>query len=448
MTKIKQKNSLIQNLVNQERQKAQSMADTIADLAEEGYREFESAKILTDYLNTNGFIVEFPWKYMPTAFKATWGNSKPAIGILAEYDALPGCGIKPGAWGHGCGHNLLGVASVVGAKVIKQILQSRKIKGSIVLWGCPAEEQVGGKVFMARDGAFRDNDVVLSWHPDHENYVDWAGHSALDSITFEFFGKTAHGAWADKGRSALDGVILLDVAVNYLREHLPENVRIHGCICNGGDVPNVVPAYAKSWYYIRGKDRMQVDDVKRRILACARGAASATETRFKITRLTGVYNRLQNDSLGNIVLENMQLFGFPKTTDADIQKVKKLGKNPLFSQTISPNSGRLFRRSSSDEENVSRLAPFTMFRIACVSKDDVPFHHRDFTRQITFPFAHRGMLRAGEIFAGTAFDLYKNPKLMGKVKSEFKARTKNFIYDPLITKRQKPVLWHLNYTDI
>lgn len=435
---MKKKKDVIQKIVNQEKEQAQFMADRIADFAEKGYHEFKSAKILTDYLSKNGFKVEFPWKYMPTAFKASWGHSKPAIGFLAEYDALPDCGVEPGSNGHACGHNLLGVASVIGAKTVKEILQARKIKGSIVVWGCPAEELVGGKVFMARDGAFRDNDAILSWHPEKENYVDWTGHAALDSITFEFFGKTAHGSLAHEGRSALDAVMLMDVAVNYLREHIPDNVRIHMCICDGGDVPNVVPSYAKSWYYIRGKDRTQVDEIGSRVLLCARGAALATETKLKTTRLTAVYHRLENDVFGNVVLENMRLFDIPKETQIDIQKVKAMGKKPVFSQSVSANLGRKQRLSSSDEENVSWLAPFMLFHVACISKEDVAFHHRDVAIQVKFPFAHRGMLRASEIFAGTAYDLYTNLELLKKIKTEFKRKTTNFVYDPLISKKLRP----------
>ncbi len=438
MVDMNTKKELIQKTVSKEKKRVAAMSDAIADLAEKAYHEFESAKILTDYLSSNGFKIEYPWKYMPTAFKASWGSGKPSIGILAEYDALPNCGTKPGTSGHGCGHNLLGVGSVVGAKVIKDILELRKIEGGIVVWGCPAEELVGGKVFMARDGAFRENDVVLSWHPDRENYVDRAGHFALDSIIFEFFGKTAHGSWAHEGRSAIDGVVLTDVSVNYLREHIPEDVRIHMCICNGGDAPNVVPAYAKSWYYIRSKTRAGVEDITRRVSNCARGAALATDTKLKITRLTGVYERLENDTFANVVTANMIFLDAVKATEVDAREVEKLGKKPVFSKGISRDLGHTKRPSSSDEENVSWLAPFMMFRTACVSMDDVSLHHKDFTAQIKLPFAHKGMLKASEIFAATAYDLYTNADLLKNVKEEFESKTVNFCYSPLISRHLKP----------
>lgn len=435
---MKTKKQLIQKLIEKEAKQACKMSDAIADLAETGYKEFKSAKILTDYLKENGFKIEYPWKYMPTAFKATWGSSKPVIGLLAEYDALPNCGVEPETNGHGCGHNLLGVGSTVGAKVVKEILETQKIKGSVVLWGCPAEELAGGKVFMARDGAFKDNDAILAWHPEKENYVNWAGHSAMDSLTFEFHGKSAHGAWAHQGRSALDGVILMDVAVNYLREHIPDEVRIHMCIPNGGSAPNVVPDYAKSWYYIRGKDRQQVDDIRRRVILCARGAAMATETKMKVNRMTGLYNRLENETFGNVVLENMQLFDITKETNTDIRKVKAMGKKPVFSREISPKMGHKRRPSSSDENNVSWLCPFAMFHTACTTKEDVPVHHRDYAIQVKFPYAHRGMLRASKVFAATAYDLYTKPQLLKKIKAEFSKKTRGFTYDPLVSKRLKP----------
>ncbi|GAG04228.1 unnamed protein product, partial [marine sediment metagenome] len=228
----KAKKALVKKLVARQKHGATKVSDAIADLAEPGFQELESARLLADYLAERGFRMEWPWRHMPSAFKATWGKGRPVIGLLAEYDALPDCGPDAGSWGHGCGHNLLGTAAAAGAVAAKGVLEARKAKGKIVVWGCPAEELLAGKVYMARDGAFRGNDAILGWHPGG-NAVNAAGGSALDSLLFEFHGKTAHGAGAHRGRSALDGVMLLDVAANYLREHVPENVRIHMCIRDG-----------------------------------------------------------------------------------------------------------------------------------------------------------------------------------------------------------------------
>jgi len=431
------KKRLVRKLVAAEASEARRISDAIADLAEPGFAEFESATLLTDYLAERGFRCERPWRHMPTAFKATRGRGRPVIGVLAEYDALPDCGPKKGEWGHGCGHNLLGVAAAAGGVAAAEALAEKKLPGKIVVWGCPAEETLAGKVYMARDGAFRRQDAVLGWHPGPKSSISPLGGAAMDSMVFEFFGKTAHGAKADHGRSALDGVMLLDVAANYLREHVPENVRIHMCIRDGGAAPNVVPAYAKSWYYVRAKDREQVDDVRERLVAAARGAAMATGTRLKVKRLTGIYGRLENDVMADAVRENLTLFGAPRATKRDAALVKKLGKPPEFNRGV--DLGRHKQgRASSDEDNVSWLAPLGRFSMACSSARDVTGHHRDYAAQMKLPFAHRGMLRAAEVIAGAAVDLASQKRLVARAAAEFKKRTRGFRYDPLVPKKQKP----------
>jgi len=433
----KTKKALVRKLVAREAAAARRVSDAIADWAEPGFQEVASSKRLAEYVARRGFRVEWPWRHMPTAFKATAGTGRPSVGLLAEYDALPNCGAEEGTWGHGCGHNLLGTAAALGAVAARGALAARKLRGRIVLWGCPAEEILAGKVYMARDGAFRRHDAVLAWHPGSETRVTPLGGSSMDSVLFEFFGRTAHGAAAHHGRSALDGVMLLDVAANYLREHVPENVRIHMCVLEGGGAPNVVPAYAKAWYYVRGKDREQVDDVRRRLVACGRGAAMATGTKLKVTRLAGCYSRLANDVMSKLVGENLKLFGAPRVTPADQDLVRKLGKKPVFSRGVDAPDDKQ-GRGSSDEDNVSWLAALGRFTVACVSKKDVPGHHRDYAAQMKLPFAHRGMLRAAEVFAGAVCDLADDAKLAARARAEFKQRTRGFRYDPLVPKRQKP----------
>ena len=433
----KTKKALVRKLVAREAAAAKRISDAIADLAEPGFQEFESAKLLADYVARRGFRVEWPWRHMPTAFRATWGKGRPVVGLLAEYDALPNCGPEEGRWGHGCGHNLLGAGAAAGAVAAKGALEARGLDGRIVLWGCPAEEILAGKVYMARDGAFRRHDAILAWHPGSDTRVAPLGGSSMDSVLFEFFGKTAHGASAHSGRSALDGVMLLDVAANYLREHVPENVRIHMCILDGGSAPNVVPAYAKAWYYVRGKDRQQVDEVRGRLIGCARGAALATETKLKITRLTGNYSRLANDVMAKLLGENLAIFGAPRVTPKDEDNVRKLGKKPVFNRGVNTPSDKQ-GRGSSDEDNVSWLAPLGQFCVTCTSKEDVTGHHREYAAQVKLPFAHRGMVRAAEVFAGALLDLAANPKRAARARAEFQKRTRNFRYDPLVPKRQKP----------
>ncbi len=329
---------------------------------------------------------------------------------------------------------MLGVAPAVGAVAAKEILESNGSKGKIIYYGCPAEETLAGKVYMARDGAFRDLDVCLAWHPG-SNGVNKYGGSSLDSVVFEFFGRTAHGASAHNGRSALDAVMLTDIAANYLREHVPENVRIHSVIRDGGDAPNVVPAFAKIWYFVRGKDRKQVDEVRDRLSACARGAAEATDTEMKYSRITAVYPRLANDEMCKVVKKNLHLFGGARPNSSDKKRVQAIGYKGEFNTKISDREGQQ-GRGSSDEDNVSWLAPLGKFGLTCYT-NQTPGHHRDLAAQAVMPFAERAMLQAAKIFAGSAIDLILDPKLVKNVRAEFRKRTRGFTYDPLIPKRQK-----------
>ncbi len=329
----------------------------------------------------------------------------------------------------------MGVAPAAGAVAAKNVLEASGFKGRIVYYGCPAEETLAGKVYMARDGAFGDLDAVLAWHPADSTGVNNFGGSSLDSLVYDFSGKTAHGASAHLGRSALDGVMLMDVAANYLREHVPENVRIHCVIRDGGDAPNVVPARARVWYYVRGKDRDEVDEVRERLHNCARGAATATDTEVEWKRITAVYPRLPNDAMCEVVRRNLELFGPPRATKADRQRVKELGYEGEFDAKVEEGSGSQMR-GSSDEDNVSWLAPMGRFHMVCYTKG-TPGHHRDMAAQAVMPFAERSILQSAKVFSGAAVDLCRDEKLLREVRSEFGKRTRGFKYDPLIPKRQK-----------
>lgn len=329
----------------------------------------------------------------------------------------------------------MGVAPAAGAVAAKIVLENFNISGQVVYYGCPAEETLAGKVYMARDGAFGDLNAVLAWHPGTNTGANYYGGSSLDSLVYEFFGKTSHGASADMGRSALDGVMLMDVAANYLREHMPENCRIHCVIRNGGDAPNVVPAYAKVWYYVRGKDRKQVDELRERLTKCAEGAAIATETTMKWHRITAVYPRLPNDVLFDAIKKNIDLFGPPRASITDRNRVKKLGYPGEFNAKIETGKGSQ-GRGSSDEDNVSWLAPMGRFSMVCYTKG-TPGHHRNMTAQALMPFAERAILQTAKIFAGSAIDLITDSKLLKQATAEFKKKTRGFKYDPLIPKSQK-----------
>jgi len=437
MMKAADKKKLVRRLVAPEAKEASRLAGRIWELAEPPFQEKQSAKLLADYLGSRGFGVTFPFRMVPTAFKAVKGRGKPVIGMLGEYDALPDCGEKPGTYGHACGHNLLGVGAAAGAVAIANLLAAKKKPGRVVYWGCPAEEALAGKVYMARDGGFRGMDACLCWHPSGETCVKAAGGSALDSLVFEFRGQTAHGAYAHAGRSALDAAMLMDVAVNYLREHVPENVRIHCVIRDGGNAPNVVPEYAKIWYYVRAKDRAEVDEVAQRLVCCAKGAAMATETKVRFKKITAMYSRLRNETLAELVRDNLVLMGAPRATEADRKRVRKLGKKGTFAKSVQKEIGSEPGRASSDEDSVSWLAPLGGFTVACVAQG-TRGHHRDYTRQSNLPFAHRGMMRAAEILVAAAWDLFTDGRWLRKARAEFEKGTQGFRYSPLIPRNQRP----------
>ncbi len=432
----KARKQAVEKAVRPEVRPAEALLKQVHEFAEPAFKETKSVAAIAAYLAERGFRVEFPWKKIPTAFRAVWGKGRPAIGILGEYDALPNCGKQEGTWGHGCGHDLLGVAAAAGAVAAAKVLAARRGKSAkVIYYGCPAEETLAGKGYMARDGAFRDMDACLCWHPGGKNKVRATGGSALDSLVFEFFGKTAHGAGAHAGRSALDGVMLMDVAANYLREHVPENVRMHMVVRDGGDAPNVVPAYAKAWYYVRGKSREQVDEIRERLIRCARGAAQATETKMKWQRIAAVYERCENEAMEAVVAENLMLFGGPKAMPADKRRAKRLGLKGEFASGIDEKRDAQ-GRGSTDEDNVSWLAPLGGFAIACVSKGTTG-HHRDWDAQTTLPFAVRAMSQAAKIFAACTINLVTAKRKLAAAKREFRKQTRGLTYDPLLKKTQK-----------
>jgi len=250
--------------------KTAQISEQLWDLSEIALEEHRSAELLADYLEEEGFAVERGVAGMPTAFVASWGEGRPILGILAEYDALPGVGNaavpersprEDGVTsGQGCGHNLFGAASVTGAVALKKTMEELGLTGTVRLYGSPAEETVVGKVFMARDGLYDDLDAALDWHPSDETKTRNDPGQAMNSFTVEFFGQAAHGAYDPwNGRSALDGVELLNYGANMMREHIEPSTRIHYVIPEGGDAPNVVPEYAKVWYYVRDLSRESVE---------------------------------------------------------------------------------------------------------------------------------------------------------------------------------------------
>ena len=276
----------------------------IWEFAEVGYKEVKSCALLQQEMKAQGFTLETNIAEIPTAFLATWGSGKPVIGIMGEYDALPGLSQdtvpekKPlvvNGTGHGCGHNLLGTASAFAAVAVKNYLAEHKMPGTVVFYAAPAEEGGGGKVFMARAGAFNRCDAILSWHPGTINQVFNGSSLANINAKFKFYGTASHAAAApEAGRSALDGALLLFNCVEFLREHVPQETRIHYVVTNGGGAANVVPPYAEALMYARSPSMTVLDDVWERIGNCAKAGALGTGTREETEIIAAVYNLLPN----------------------------------------------------------------------------------------------------------------------------------------------------------
>jgi aminobenzoyl-glutamate utilization protein B len=313
---------------------AKKLSKQIWDLAELQFVEYRSSEALIEFLTAAGFTIEKGVAHIPTAFVATYTNGEgPTVGTLGEYDALAGLGCEiadtyrpTGKSGHGCGHNLLGVGGAAACVAAKEAMESLGIHGTVKFFGCPAEEGGNAKVFMVREHVFDGVDGLVSWHPANANVVSLASAMAIMSVRYRFHGRAAHaGVCPHLGRSALDAAILTDVCVNYLREHVPPDVRIQSVISNGGKVPNIVPDEAEIWYYIRAPKRRSLDDVFHRMNKIADGIAMATET--TVEKLQGVgacSNGLPNKTLSEMTLANLKRVGGPVFDDEDRAFAEKL----------------------------------------------------------------------------------------------------------------------------
>ena len=433
------------------------MAIDLWNYSEIALREHRSAEMLASLLETEGFTLERGVAGMPTAFVATYGSGSPVIGILAEYDALPGVGNaavphkqarEDGVTsGQGCGHNLFGAGSVGGAIALKRAMKKHKLRGTIKLFGSPAEETVVGKVYMANAGLFDNLDAVLVWHPGLTNEVSNQPGRALNNFTVEFFGQAAHGS-ADpwNGRSALDAVELMNHAVNMMREHIPPTARIHYVIPNGGDAPNVVPEYAKVWYFARGLNREEVQDYYDRILKIAEGAALSTGTTHKVFLITGVHEYLLNRPLQEALQANLELVGAPEFDDTDHTFAKALQK--VVGKEESGYDGEIkplpdepgpVEGGSSDVAEVSYLAPTGEFSVTTAAAA-VPWHSWATSACHGTAAARKGAVIAAKIIAATGVDLLTDAELLKRTKKFFDESTEGKTYVSPIPLDQKAPL--------
>jgi aminobenzoyl-glutamate utilization protein B len=424
-----------------------------------------ACNLLANELEAAGFALERGIGNLPTAFVATWGSGSPIIGILGEYDALPGLSqqlsadrtpIHTGGPGHGCGHNLFGVACLGAVLALKTTMETQQITGTIRYYGCPAEETLVGKTFMAKAGVFDDLDAALAWHPGDTNTI-WASSSlAMNSFRVNFHGVSSHAA-ADphNGRSALDGVQLMDVGVNYLREHIIPEARIHSVITSGGQAPNVVPAYAQIWYFVRAPRRDQVAAIYARVLDIAKGAALMSGTTYDIDFVTGCYELLPNLALSQLMLEKMQEVGgacftaeeqaFAKQLQATftpgtlehafdltqrqvrIELDRAMIETPLWEQILPHTETYMVMPGSTEVGDVSQITPTAQLTTCCWPLG-TPGHSWQIVASSGSSIGAKGMLLAAKTLALTAIDLLTKPDVLAAAQAEFQRKIKGKPY--------------------
>ena len=426
------------------------IAHNIWDLAEMGYLEEKSSALLQETLADAGFSITKGIAGIPTAFKAEYGSGYPVIAILGEYDALPGLSqqavpMKESAGkaaGHACGHHLFGTASTAAAISVKEWMKANKIKGTIRFYGCPAEEGGSGKVYMVREGVFDDVDVALHWHPGSANAASAGAALANKSAKFRFHGISAHAAGApDKGRSALDGVEAMDMMVNMMREHIPQEARIHYVITDGGKAPNVVPDFAEVYYYARHNSRDVVIDIFDRIVKAAEGAALGTGTTMDYEMIGGTHELLPNLTVQKIMYDNLVKVGGVTYDDEEkvfakeIQNTLKSAPPIETAAEIQPFKETARAYGSTDVGDVSFTVPTAGLGTA-TWVPGTPAHSWQAVAAGGMSIGTKGMMVAAKTLALTAMDIFENPKTVEAAKAELiERRGKDFKYIPMLGNR-------------
>jgi aminobenzoyl-glutamate utilization protein B len=449
--------ALVQS-IDAKRAKYADVAKQIWDFAEVGYQEQKSSALLQAQLKEAGFQVTAGVADIPTAFVASFGSGKPVIGIVGEFDALPGLSQQAGspvrkplvqdAPGHGCGHNLLGTGALAAAIAVKDWLQSTGHAGTLRYYGTPAEEGGSGKVYMVRAGLFKDVDTVVSWHPGDRNTADATSTLANISAKFRFHGMASHAAAApEKGRSALDAVEAMDYMVNMMREHVPQETRIHYIITRGGAAPNIVPDFAEAFYYARQPDMRILDAIWDRIVDAAKGAALGTGTTMEMEVIGAVYNVLPNEYLVGLMHKNLQrVGGFTYTPEeqAFAEQIRKtLTEPPTLAlgteETVQPPRSGEVGSASTDLADVSWNVP-TVSMNAATFVPGVPAHSWQATACTGGSIGMKGMIVAAKSMALTTVDLFSDPTHIQKARAEFdRKRGANFVYKTRLADR-KPAL--------
>jgi aminobenzoyl-glutamate utilization protein B len=441
--------------VDKYKPQAERTALQIWDFAEVGYQETKSSALLQQQLRDAGFTVQANVAGMPTGFVASYGSGKPVIGILAEFDALPGITqeAKPERVpapakeaGHACGHHLFGTASTFAAIAVKDWMAQGKHPGTIRVYGTPAEEGGAGKVYMVREGLFKDVDVVLHWHASDRNDASHSTSLANKSAKFRFHGVSAHAAGApERGRSALDGVEAMNHMVNLMREHVPQETRIHYVITNGGSAPNVIPDFAEVFYYVRHPDPLQVQAIFERVEKAAQGAALGTGTRVEHEIIHGIYAVLPNEPLARAMDANLRRVGgvtYDATERAFATTLRKsLGENvPPIEQAAEIAPFEFYRSGgSTDVADVSWVVPTVGLRTA-TWVPGTPSHSWQAIAAGGTTIGLKGMMVAAKTLALTAVDLMTNPQLVEDATAAYRKQIPaGWTYRPLLGDRKPPL---------
>lgn len=447
-----------------------SLAQQIWETPELALHEESSAAALIEYLDEANFTIETDVGGMSTAFVATYGEGDPQVGILGEYDALPGLSqevaaepkpVEENAPGHGCGHNLFGTAGVGAAVAVKDVIDAGDVDGTIIFYGCPAEETLVGKTYMARAGVFDDLDAALTWHPGDLSTPRMGSSNALNSLTFTFEGVSTHAAGApESGRSALDAVELLNTGVEYMREHLSDDARIHYAITDGGQAPNVVPATASVWYFVRAPTRSEVETNTEWLRDIADAAAKMTQTSVEERFLTGCYDYQANETLTDVIWANMEDVGPINYTDderafaselqstvsnetrksrlADVPETTRaeIGSQALYAEPIEAFDANKQNHGSTDVADVSWITPTAQFR-AATWPVGTPGHSWQAVAA-NGDFGQNGVTFAAKVLGGAVYDLMSDPSIIQNAHEKFESMLDGRSYETPLAEQSTP----------
>lgn len=431
------------------------LSDDIWNYAETALMEHKSSKALADYAEAQGFKVERNVADLPTAFIASYGSGKPIIGIMGEYDALPGLSqkaqitkeaLKVGAAGHGCGHNMFGPGSLGAAIAIKELIEAGELKGTIRFYGTPAEEDLAGKVYMARAGVFDDLDVCLDWHPSYLNEASVQSSQAVTDYSINFKGKSAHAA-ADpwNGRSALDAAEFFTTGINSLREHVKPSVRMHYVYTKAGQVPNVIPEEASVWLWIRDSKRSGVAEVAERMKDIAKGAALMAGVEYEVKLNSGLYEILVNQAGADVLQKNIEFVGPISYTEDEIEFANNImkeygleakgidGSIHKMKETLADAVG-----GSTDVGDVSYIVPEISLG-AVTAPVGSPWHSWVVVACGGMSIGHKGMLFASKSLGTTMVDLFEDEALRAKIKAEFLKRKGSEVWKAMLPEGPAPI---------